>query len=115
MVLLLDDDDDFRAALADNLRDDGHTVEQFGCAADVPLLTSLEPVSLLIVDQQLEGESGLEFADRFHATHPDVPVIMITAYDSRHLRAEVARRDFIMLRRKPIDYAEVARLLPPRS
>jgi len=113
MVILLDDDDDFRNALAANLRDDGYTVSHFSRPRDVPPLTSLESVSMLIVDYQMEGEDGLTFADRFHGTHPTVPVVMVTAYSSHHLDAEVAARPFMSMRRKPVQYEELARLLPP--
>ena len=112
MVLLLDDDDDFRLALAANLNDDGYRVEHYARAADVPPLTSLEGLTMLILDYQMQGEDGLSFADRFHAAHPDVPVVMATAYWSNYLDAEVAAREFITLRRKPIDYEELARMLP---
>jgi two-component system, NtrC family, nitrogen regulation response regulator GlnG len=112
MVLLLDDDEDFRLALAESLIDDGHAVSHFARPADVPPLGSLEQVTMLLLDQQLEGESGLAFADRFHAAHPGVPVVMMTVYESAHLASEVAKRDFLILRRKPIDYDELARLLP---
>ena len=113
MVILLDDDDDFRTALAENFREDGYAVRQFSRPRDVPLLTSLERVSMLIVDYQMEGEDGLTFSDRFHRTHPTVPVVMVTAYSSHHLDAEVAARPFMSLRRKPVQYEELARLLPP--
>jgi DNA-binding NtrC family response regulator len=109
---LLDDDDDFRAALAANLEDDGYVVQQFARPADVPPLGSLGRPSMLIVDYQMSGEDGLSFADRFHAAHPDVPILMVTAYWNQFVDAEVAARGFIALRRKPIDYDELARLLP---
>jgi len=112
MVLLLDDDEDFRRALADNLTDDGITVHQFGRPSQVPPLESLEELTMLILDYQMDGENGLDFADRFHRSHPQVPVVMVTAYWSDHLDAEVERRGYLTLRRKPVDYEELARLLP---
>lgn len=112
MVLLLDADDDFRAALTATLLDDGHAVRAFGRPADVPSLASFSGLSMLIVDQQLQGESGLAFADRFHAAHPGVPVVMVAAYVSRFLADQAARRRYLTLRRKPVDYEELARLLP---
>jgi DNA-binding NtrC family response regulator len=114
MVVLLDDDDDFRSALAANLIDDGYLVAQFARPADLPPLISFQGLTMLILDYQMDGEDGLSFADRFHATHPDVPVVILTAYWSDFLDAAVAARDFITLRRKPVDYDELARLLPVR-
>lgn len=112
MVLLLDDDDDFRLALAANLIDDGYRVHHCARTTELPPLVSLEAVSMLIVDLQLQGEDGLSFADRFHATHPHVPVVMTTAYASEFLERQVAAREFITLCRKPVYYEELARLLP---
>jgi DNA-binding NtrC family response regulator len=115
MVVLIDDDDDFRTALAANLADDGYAVVHFARPIDVPPLASMERLSMLIIDYQLRGEDGLAFADRFHGTHPDVPVVILTAYWSEHLDAAVAMRDFITLRRKPVRYEELAKLLPVRA
>lgn len=112
MVLLLDEDADFRLALAAHLTDDGHGVRHCSRPGELPPLHSLEALTLLILDQQLQGESGLQFADRFHAAHPAVPVVLLTAYESHRLRAEAERRPWVTLRRKPIDYDELARLLP---
>jgi len=112
MVLLLDDDDDFRSALAANLTDDGYRVQHFAHPVDLPPLTSLQGVTMLILDYQFARENGLSFADRFHAAHPDVPVVMLTTYWSTFLDTQVAARNFITLRRKPVDYEELARLLP---
>lgn len=112
MVLLLDDDDDFRSALAANLADDGFRVREFARPADVPPLISLQGLTMLILDYQMSGEDGLSFADRFHAAHADVPVVMVTAYWSDYLDAEVAARDFLTLRRKPVDYDQLAKLIP---
>ena len=112
MVLLLDDDEDFRLALAANLSDDGHRVQHFASPAGIEMPFD-ERVSILIVDYEMGGENGLSFADRFHAAHPDVPVIMVTAHSSEFLDHEIAARQFITLRRKPVDYDDLAQLMPP--
>lgn len=114
MVLLVDDDEDFRRALAANLVDDGHMVIDYASPDDVPPLHTLESLSILILDYQMRGEDGLSFADRFHVFHPDVPVVMVTAYLSRHLEGAAATRPYLVLRRKPVDYDELAALLPVR-
>jgi len=40
-VLLLDDDDAFRTALTELLRDDGHTVQAYASIAELPPLPEL--------------------------------------------------------------------------
>jgi DNA-binding response OmpR family regulator len=112
MVLLLDDDDDFRLALAANLIDDGHRVLHFPTPRHVPPLASLQGLTMLILDYQIQGEDGLSFADRFHDAHPDVPVVMVSAYRSEFLRTATAARGFVTLLTKPVDYEELARMLP---
>lgn len=107
-VLLIDDDDDFRDGLAENLRDDGHVVDEH---ADPPQLTALQGVSnigVVILDYHLaDYGSGIRFADRLHAAHPRIPIILITADWTDYLEAQVEARDFLHLVRKPFDYFQL--------
>ncbi len=106
-VLLIDDDDDFRDGLAENLRDDGHRVEE---RADPPPLTALRGLSnfaVVIIDYQLPDDDGVRFADRLHAVHPEIPIILITAYWTDHLEAQIEARAFLHLVRKPFDYCQL--------
>ncbi|MGD9765727.1 MAG: hypothetical protein AB7V27_18690 [Candidatus Binatia bacterium] len=45
-------------ALAANLADDGYDVRQFARPADIPALTSLKPIAVRMLDDQMEGENG---------------------------------------------------------
>jgi DNA-binding NtrC family response regulator len=112
VVLLVDDDDSFRSALAENLRDDGHEVLEYALPADVPSLDSLEAVRVLITDYEMPGSTGLAFADRFHAVHPQVPVLLVTAFPTPQVVAQSAARTFVHLLRKPLDYDDLRKVLP---
>ena len=103
-VLLIDDDEDFRNGLAENLRDDGHVVQEHAGTAELPPLAALGTVGMIIIDYQLAEDNGLRFADWFHAAHPTVPIVLITAYWTHHLEAEIRARKFLHLLRKPFDY-----------
>lgn len=111
MVLLLDDDDSFRNALAENLRDDGYRVVDYGAAQDLPPFTALSDVKVLVTDYDLPGTNGLTFADRFHAAYPNVPIIMVTGACTRHLEAQAAARGFVSVLQKPLEYDKLHRLL----
>lgn len=115
-VLLVDDDETFRTALSEMLRDDGHSVHAYGSIAELPPLAELSSPAALITDYQLgHGEDGLNFARRFNAVHTDVPVILVTAYASDHLTETVANVPYVSLLRKPLAYEDLHRLLhqPP--
>lgn len=110
-LLLLDDDDDFRTALADNLRDDGFRVIEFSTPAHLQDLAGLGDIGAVITDDQMPGEDGLTFTDRFHAERPNVPVVMVTAFMTHYLEAQLALREFMRALRKPFDYEELLDLL----
>lgn len=112
MVLLVDEDSDFRSALATNLREDGLEVREFASARDIPevMPRPTQPM-VLITDYQLEGGDGLSLADRFRRRHPAAGVLLVTAHWTEHLEAAAALREFVTLLRKPVDYDELYRHL----
>lgn len=110
-VLLLDEDEDFRNGLAEHLRDDGYLVRECAVPDDLPPLDALRDVQLVITDYQLSGDDGLRFSDRFHHTHPDVPIVMVTSFWTHHLEAASRRRHFLHLLLKPLEYTELFALI----
>ena len=124
-ILIIDDDAEFRASLADMLHDLGHTVLE--AEATEPGLQRLrtEVVDVAIVDLRLPGEDGLAFLRRAEPVST-VPCIMLTAYASGgntieamrlgafdHLTKPVARTTLIetlarALQQRSIAQAEVA-------
>jgi DNA-binding NtrC family response regulator len=111
-ILLVDDDDDFRVALSELLREDGHAVEAYGSLAALPPVSELGKFAALITDHHLgDGETGLSFAERFNAAHPDVPVILVTAFASTYVGEAIAARPNMSLLRKPLRYEDLHRLL----
>lgn len=111
MVLLMDDDDAFRGALADNLREDGYAVVDFSGVHELPPLAKLTEVKAVVTDYDMPGTDGLAFAEQFHAVHPDTPIIVVTAYSTPELEADLATRTYLSVLRKPFDYDDLHELL----
>lgn len=109
--MLLDDDDDFRTALAANLRDDGFRVLEFRAPSQLPAFEELGDIGAVITDDQMPGEDGLTFTDRFHEKKPEVPVVMVTAFMTQYLEAQLRLRKFMRVLRKPFDYEDLLDLL----
>jgi len=110
-ILLVEDEDGFRVGLGGMLREDGHDVFDYAQPAHLPPLATLGHVHLLFSDHDMPGENGLSLADRFHTFHPALPIILVTAYRTHHLDAQVARRPFVRLVEKPILYDTVHALI----
>jgi two-component system response regulator PilR (NtrC family) len=110
-VLLIDDDRSFRYALAANLRDDGHRVEDCGGPEETPPLPALAGIRIVITDDRRRSGDGVDFAERFHRVYPRVPVLVVTAFPSDRLEGEVADRPYMQLMSKPIDYEKLHQVL----
>lgn len=113
-MLLVDDDEAFRFALAENLRDDGHAVRAVASPREIGSLDgSLDGVGIVITDYRMapEDPDGLALADAVHALHPDLPVVIVTAYATPELAAQVAKRGHTHLSAKPIGYEELHELV----
>ena len=120
-ILFVEDEESFRLALAETLRDDGHVVDAYGRPSEVRP-AAIRGADIVITDYRMGlcELDGLAFADAVHAGRGDVPIVLLTAFDSAMLERRVAARDgFVVLRQKPIDYevvhALVHRLVPAHA
>jgi CheY-like chemotaxis protein len=60
---------------------------------------------LILSDINMPGMSGLDMLPKVRLAHPDVPVIMITAYGDAETRRKAIERGAVALLTKPIDFA----------
>jgi two-component system nitrogen regulation response regulator GlnG len=110
-LLLVDDDSGFRKALASVLTDDGHRVLDYSSPCDLPEDAALAEIGLLISDYEMPGENGFTFIDRFHRSRPEVPVVLITAYQTETVSTQVGVRPFLRVLWKPFQYDDLHTLI----
>ena len=79
-VWLVDDDNSIRWVLERALKNGGMLPKAFDAAE--PALAALrdDAPNVLITDIRMTGASGLDLLRRVHDVHPDLPVIVMTAY-----------------------------------
>ena len=84
-VLLVEDDEPVRIAICRLLRASGyHVVEaRDGNHALARLESATEPIHVVLTDVVLPGMTGRELAARLLATHPRLPVLLMTGYSDR--------------------------------
>jgi two-component system response regulator HydG len=80
-IVLVDDDDGSRAAMATGLRRVGYEITEFdsGEAALAPFEAG-EPVDVLLTDVRMPGMDGYELVRRVRALRPEIAVLMVTAF-----------------------------------
>jgi DNA-binding NtrC family response regulator len=105
-IVLIDHDNAFRHALAENLRDDGFGVVEYADCSDLESTTTLERADAL-VHNVIESEDGLGFAARVHAEYPTLPIVVMTAYPTPQLEARIATIKYVALLRKPLSYTDL--------
>src|SRR5438552_11857007 len=79
-ILVADDEQNLRRVLVALLRREGHDVVQ--AASGVEAIDRLADVDVVITDLRMPGADGMEVLRTASKHHPQVPVIMITAYGS---------------------------------
>ena len=107
-VLLVEDNDDMRDAVAKALLRDGNQVLAAGSAEEArSMLTNEFDIDIGILDINLPGESGLDLTDFLRDMDVNAPLIAITARDSLQERIEGLESGFTDYIVKPFDLNEL--------
>ncbi len=108
-VLIVDDDDILRRLMA-------HTIERLGLRAREAAdgAAGLEQVArqtpeLILLDLVMPGMNGPAFLKRLRATHPELPVVIVTGYPGSRLMLEASRYCPLLLLPKPAERDQIAR------
>jgi len=111
-ILVVDDEPDVEALFRQRFRRDlraGRFQMEFALSAPEALERAAEvrdpSLILILSDINMPGMSGLDMLPKVRAAHPDVPVIMITAYGDAETRRKAIERGAVGLLTKPIDFA----------
>lgn len=112
-VLVVDDDDDIRSLMSALLRRDGYSVIEASSGAEAERAALNRTLHLILMDIGMPGQDGLSTVWRIreHPEIADVPVVIISAYDSFDLRAEAAAEGCRGYLAKPIDPEELSELV----
>src|SRR5258708_27831773 len=113
LISVVDDDDSVRESLRGLLRSVRFSVEVFASAEDFLNSDRMRQTDCLILDVRMPGMSGLELHRRLVASHPEMPIIFITAHGDEQLRSRalsVGPEDYLL---KP--FSENALLNPAHT
>ena len=81
-VLLVDDEESIRTFYAEVLSDSGYEVITAGMCREALKRMNAETPSAVILDIRMDDCDGLDLLQEMRLAHPNVPIILNTAYDS---------------------------------
>jgi DNA-binding NtrC family response regulator len=106
-LLLVEDDEVFMRPLQRTLEVEGYEVVPASSAERAVEALKSEDVDLVLTDRRLPGVDGVELVRRVKADHPDLGVVVMTAYGSIESAVEAMRlgaEDYLL---KPFEAAEL--------
>src|SRR5262245_38745692 len=106
-VLVVDDEKNMRLSLETMLGDEGYEVRAVESAEEAYGLVARERFFMVVTDGHLAGMSGYDLLARLRNTHPELPVLMITAYATPKLAAEAIKAGAIDYLSKPFEPEEL--------
>lgn len=114
LVLVVDDEPDIAELFRQQFRRDlrqGRFAMDFATSGPqaLGLIAAAEgrDIILLLSDVNMPGMSGFDLLARARALRPDVPVVLITAYDDAMTRARAEADGAAGLIAKPLDFARL--------
>ena len=102
-VLLVDDETEFVTTLAERLEIRGMTVRTANDGEAGLAMVDEDPPDLMVLDLMMPGIGGLETLKRVKASHPEIPVILLTGRGSTKEGIEGMRQGAFDYMMKPID------------
>ncbi len=109
-IIVVDDDESIRRAMYTILRNEGYEVMAALNGRDALEVTSRRKFDLMFLDIMMPGFNGQDVLTLMRASRPEMPIVMITAFNDPKLKDQVmslGAHDFIT---KPFDMKDIVRL-----
>jgi DNA-binding NtrC family response regulator len=100
-VLVVDDEKNMRLSLQTVLKDEGYAARAVESAEEALKFLEREDFFMVVTDARLGGMTGYELLKIIHASKPDLPVLMLTAYATPKLAVEAIKAGAIDYLAKP--------------
>ena len=110
-VWIVDDDRSIRWVLEKALTREGLPYRSFENARDVHTALEDETPSVLVSDVRMPGESGLSLLKKIKAAHPQVPVIVMTAFSDLDTAVQAFQGGAFEYLPKPFDVDQALALI----
>lgn len=111
-ILIIEDDKGARLALSRAIEKWGYKVLQAGNGQEGLKKLKSKDVDLVLCDIQLPGINGIEVLERIQKEHPQVLVVMMTAFGSVEKAVKAVKLGAIDFLEKPLDLSILKKIIP---
>ena len=101
LISIVDDNESIRRTTAFLIESFGYRAAAYESAEEFLKSVRLSDTSCLIVDVQMPGMSGLQLQSRLASEGYGIPIIFITAYDSKDSRQQAMQAGAVAFLGKP--------------
>jgi DNA-binding NtrC family response regulator len=110
-VLLVDDEEEFVATLAERMRSRGMDVATSNSGNDALELIDRESYDVVILDLKMPGMDGLEALARIKKRQPDIQVVLLTGHATVEKGVEAIKRGALEFLEKPVDLSTLSEVI----
>lgn len=110
-ILIVDDDKNIRYSLKRLLESHGHSILEAHSGEEALEVLESQNASLILMDIQMKGISGLETLNEIKKKNEHVPVIMLTAFGTTQNAIEATKRGAFEYVLKPFNPTELKQLI----
>jgi two-component system phosphate regulon response regulator PhoB len=108
-VLIVDDDEMIRSLLSSTLPDEGYDLIEAEDGDQALQISATQQPALVLLDWRMPGSSGAEVLSALKQTHPDVPVIVLTAEPEAKVRNQAVSLGADVFMTKPFSPLQLLR------
>lgn len=101
-ILVVDDEPNSLFGISEVLTDEGFNVFPVGNGKEALELLHLNHINVVITDEKMPDLNGMELLAKVKKNHPNIPVILITAYGSVSMAVESLKQGAFYFFEKPI-------------
>src|SRR5688572_5685786 len=102
-ALVVDDDRMLARTLAEILELEGWSVTQANSGTEAVNLAARQTFDVVLMDVKMPGMDGVDAFKAMKATHPEIRVILMTAYTGEDRIGEARREGVLRVLSKPVD------------
>jgi DNA-binding NtrC family response regulator len=111
-ILFIDDEKNFLEIFKAYFTKEDYKVNIASCAKDgLKILQQNGDIELVVTDYQMPDMNGMDLFYKIRETHPDIPVILLTAYGSIDQAVESLKSGIFYYFKKPVDFLKIKILI----